>query len=619
MNKIEIKIDKNIKYLGEIKNIELPYGKFERFELPNGILNKDIPNCGATTIALEDNFKTIICCPRNNLLHNKKDQYPNTLLVIGGVNINEVKDYITKTNIPKILVSYDSIYKLIQCIDDKENWRVVVDEFQYILQDSSFKSEVEVKLLEYLKEFPYVTYLSATPILDRYLEQIDFFRDMNYYHLVWENKEVVKVYRERTNNPISAAIEIVRTYQKGNFPSVSLDGKTYYSKECVIYLNSVSNIINIVKQTELSPEDVNIIVGSSEENDKSITKLGEGFQRGRIPLKGETHKMITFCTSTAFAGCDFYSTCASTFVISDCKKINTSIDISTDLVQIAGRQRLVCNPFRKYLTFIYKVNKEDIDDETFRNYLNKKVSLTSKEIEANNNEKDSLLKEKRIQDCLREQKMLQYQDSYTMYDKISRKFIFNKLAYISEQYAYELQKYNYKNGLIIKKQLYENNFDITENQTYSVYQEQLKLMIKRESFVDRMKYYCEYKTKNLCIDFIAFNIEQKYPELKYYYDELGGDRIKALGYKEKELKNEISIRHSTAKIIDELKKIFKLNMEFSTDKIKELMNGVYLKLGINKKGKASDLEKLYGFKIHPCKISLNNGNRKNGYRIIGVA
>ena len=50
-------------------------------------------------------------------------------------------------------------------------------------------------------------------------------------------------------------------------------------------------------------------------------------------------------------------------------------------------------------------------------------------------------------------------------------FVFNKLAYISEQYAYELQKYNYKNGLIIKKQLSENNFDVTENQVYSVYQE----------------------------------------------------------------------------------------------------------------------------------------------------
>ena len=317
MIRTDIEIPKNIKYLGEIRNIELPYGTFDRFELPNGILNKDVPNCGATTLALEDNHKTIICSPRNNLLQNKSEQYPNVLLVIGGVNINEVRTYIEQTEIPKILVSYDSIYKLAECIKDTTDWRIVVDEFQYMLADSGFKSEVELKLLEHLKRFPYVTYLSATPILDKYLKQIDYFKDMNYYHLIWTNKEVVKVYRERSNNPISAAIEIVRSYQNKNYPSVFMDGETYYSKECVIFLNSVSNIVNIVKQTELLPDEVNIIVGSSEENDKSIAKLGNGFQRGRIPLKGETHKMITFCTSTAFAGCDFYSTNASTFVIRD--------------------------------------------------------------------------------------------------------------------------------------------------------------------------------------------------------------------------------------------------------------------------------------------------------------
>lgn len=235
MIRTDIEIPKNIKYLGEIRNIELPYGTFDRFELPNGILNKDVPNCGATTLALEDNHKTIICSPRNNLLQNKSEQYPNVLLVIGGVNINEVRTYIEQTEIPKILVSYDSIYKLTECIKDTTDWRIVVDEFQYMLADSGFKSEVELKLLEHLKRFPYVTYLSATPILDKYLEQIDYFKDMNYYHLIWTNKEVVKVYRERSNNPISAAIEIVRSYQNKNYPSVFMDGETYYSKECVIF------------------------------------------------------------------------------------------------------------------------------------------------------------------------------------------------------------------------------------------------------------------------------------------------------------------------------------------------------------------------------------------------
>lgn len=51
--------------------------------------------------------------------------------------------------------------------------------------------------------------------------------------------------------------------------------------------------------------------------------------------------MFTFCTSTAYAGCDFYSTNAATFVISDCNRPNTAVDIATELVQIAGRRRLV--------------------------------------------------------------------------------------------------------------------------------------------------------------------------------------------------------------------------------------------------------------------------------------
>ena len=61
-----------------------------------------------------------------------------------------------------------------------------------------------------------------------------------------------------------------------------------------------------IETLELKPEEVNIIVGNSDDNDKQIARIGKGFTRGRIPLKGETHKKFTFCTSTAYAGCDFY-------------------------------------------------------------------------------------------------------------------------------------------------------------------------------------------------------------------------------------------------------------------------------------------------------------------------
>ena len=613
MKKEMIKIPANIKYLTEREKFIEEFGK--PFELPNGILNKEIPGCGATTVALTDEHKTIICSPRNELLKNKHEQYPDTLLVIGGVDTIEIEAYLQTAELPKILVSYDSVYKLIGCIKYKSDWRVVVDEFQCLLADSSFKSEIELHFLDNSRSFPYVTFLSATPILDKYLEQIDYFKDMNYYQLDWEEKDIVRVYRERTKNPINAALEIVRYYQNGNYPSVYVNGERIYSKECVIFLNSVNNIVNIIKQTELKPEEVNIIVGNSDDNDRQIARIGEGFKRGRIPLKGETHKKFTFCTSTAYAGCDFYSTNAATFVISDCNRPNTAVDIATELVQIAGRQRLACNPFRQFLTFVYNVNAEEVEQETFNEHLCRKVNVTLDEIRDNNNAGEAL-RAKRIKDFRRIPDNVKYQDSYTMYDEQKGEFVFNRLAYVNEQYCFDVQKFNYQNGVIVKKLLQDSSFDVSENQTYAVYQEQLKHLIKKEPFVDRMQAYCEYRAKQgLIVNLAMPTLESKYPELRYYYEALGVDRIKALNYKEKKLLNEIHIMKTKNKIRHELHGIIHIGDRILTTDIQQTLHDVYDRLGIDKSPKATDLNEF--FEIHPVKIPTANG-RKNGFEIRGI-
>ena len=613
MKKEVIKIPANIKYLTERDKFIEEFGK--PFELPNGILNKEIPGCGATTVALTDEHKTIICSPRNELLKNKHEQYPDTLLVIGGVDTIEIEAYLQTAELPKILVSYDSVYKLIGCIKYKSDWRVVVDEFQCLLADSSFKSEIELHFLDNSRSFPYVTFLSATPILDKYLEQIDHFKDMNYYQLDWEEKDIVRVYRERTKNPINAALEIVRYYQNGNYPSVYVNGERIYSKECVIFLNSVNNIVKIIKQTELNPEEVNIIVGNSDDNDRQIARIGEGFKRGRIPLKGETHKKFTFCTSTAYAGCDFYSTNAATFVISDCNRPNTAVDIATELVQIAGRQRLACNPFRQFLTFVYNVNAEEVEQETFNEHLCRKVNVTLDEIRDNNNAGEAL-RAKRIKDFRRIPDNVKYQDSYTMYDEQKGEFVFNRLAYVNEQYCFDVQKFNYQNGVIVKKLLQDSSFDVSENQTYAVYQEQLKHLIKKEPFVDRMQAYCEYRAKQgLIVNLAMSTLESKYPELRYYYEALGADRIKALNYKEKKLLNEIHIMKTKNKIRHELHGIIHIGDRILTTDIQQTLHDVYDRLGIDKSPKAADLNEF--FEIHPVKIPTANG-RKNGFEIRGI-
>lgn len=615
MNVIDIVVDKDVDYLTNWKDAQM-----RPFELPNGILDKGIPNCGATTLALTDSHKTIICSPRNNLIENKHEQHKETLLVMGRIRENEIRDYLQSAEPPKILVSYDSLPKVARCISDKSDWRVVIDEFQYLLSDSSFKSEVEMRMMQAIQEFSYVTYLSATPILDKYLSNFEFFKEIPYYRLHWQDVERIRVIRKRSANPIATATEIVKAYQHGHYPSIELDGQVIESTECVIFLNSVTNIGNIIKKCALSHDEVNIIVGNSEENDKAISKIGAGFSRGHIPMRDEPHKKFTFCTSTAFAGCDFYSLRASTFVISDAQRTNTTIDIATDLVQIAGRQRLANNPFRKFLTFVYKVGDFERSEDEFMADMERRRRLTISEIADIENTADEELRQNKIHNLARLQKMCNYSKTFTMYDSDSDKLRFNEFAFQSQRYVYDLQRYNYANGIAVRNELVKSGFALHGNQSYESandYEAQLEQIVTSESFTDKIKRYCYWRDNN-CIYALALNnIEASNPQIKMFYEELGSDRIRALGYKEKALINEVATRHQESIIAREMQRSFPIGERlYSSAEIKAIMNTVFEKFGIVKKGKITELGTLYHVQMKLTKPTVTIGKRSNLYKVI---
>lgn len=476
-----IKVPSNVNFLND----------WVGFELPKGIVNKGITGCGATTLAIEDEHKTIICSPRINLIKNKSRQHKGTLAVYGDVSNLEIEDYLRNSPKPKLLATYDSIPRLSNIIKDKSDWRVVVDEYQYILIDSGFKSETEMLLLEELKKYPYITYLSATPIADKYMLQMDWFKDMPYTILEWSNVEKRFVNRVQSKNPINNAVEIVRNYQRGIYASTLVNGERVESKECVIFLNSVTNIVNIIKQTGLQSDEVNIIVAFTGENEFLVKKLGKDkqgryYEIGCIPLEGEPHKKFTFCTSTAFAGCDFYSTCASTFVVSDNKKANTSIDIATELAQIAGRQRLECNPFRNTITFIYNVDVGESKESSYKAALNEKWQKSVKNANYKNSVTDEDLKEDLIKETNDSQKLNKYSMSYVWYDSVNQRFSVNRMAYLNDNFSYDVQKENYLDGISVRKQLEDSGFNVNGNEVHSDYEEQLECIIKKEGFSDRM-------------------------------------------------------------------------------------------------------------------------------------
>ena len=603
-----IKVPANVNFLNE----------WAGFELPRGIVNKGITGCGATTLAIEDEHKTIICSPRINLIKNKCQQHKGTLAVYGDVRNGDIEDYLRNSPKPKLLATYDSVPRLNGLIKDKPNWRVVVDEYQYLLIDSGFKSETEIALLETLRDFSYVTYISATPIADKYMRQMDWFKDLPYTVLEWSNVEQRFVKRVQSKNPINNAIEIVRNYQKGIYPFILIDGEKIESKECVIFLNSVTNIINIIRQTGLQTEDVNIVVASTIENEQLVKKLGLDYGIGVIPLKGEPHKKFTFCTSTAFAGCDFYSTCASTFVISDNKKAYTSIDIATELAQIAGRQRLECNPFRNTTTFIYNVDVGESRDDSYKAALDEKWQKSVKNANYKNNITDKDLKEESIKEVIDFQKLNKFSKSYVFYDEMNQQFSVNKMAYLNDCFSYDVQKENYLDGIKVRKQLEDSGFHVSGNEVHSDYEEQLECIIRKESFADRMKRYCEYrKNKEACMFVLVDEVmEHQCEDLKLYYDSLGYERIKALGYKELNLKNEMMNRRETYHLYKEFRAIFPVGIKMLTDMIKLKMEEVYARYGIRQKGVASHLEKRFGIRIKPAKITLADGSRKGGYEFI---
>ena len=73
MDRIEtIKIAKKYRYLSD-------FAKETGWELPNGILDKQITGAGATHLAITDRHPTIIVSPRRDLIRNKCEQYDNLL------------------------------------------------------------------------------------------------------------------------------------------------------------------------------------------------------------------------------------------------------------------------------------------------------------------------------------------------------------------------------------------------------------------------------------------------------------------------------------------------------------------------------------------------------------
>ena len=660
MEKFNIIVPRGIRYIGEWRDF-----CFSNFS-SKCIINKQLPGCGFTEYCISGPENVILCSPRKMLLKNKKDQHEfDVYLVVNEMdkesnidkdlskvdkNTNldaeldekfmdnnseiykrlyrEIEEYCTSRSINglpcKILVTYDS-YRIVKDILEKLDrfytFYTIVDEFQSILHDSRFKSDTELKFLEYLKQSPTAYFVSATPMMDEYLEMLDEFRDLPYYELDWGSADSSRVIKPELDVFVMRAVgekasEVIQKYLSGDFESIVVlrNGipTRVVSDEAVFYVNSVNHITSIIKKNNLTPEQCNILCSDTPDNLKKIQRrLGKKFKIGEVPLKGEKPKMFTFCTRTVYLGADFYSLCARSFIFSDSNIDSLAVDISEDLPQILGRQRLFDNPWKNSATFYYRstANYREMKAEDFKRIIESKKKDTENLLKAfdsaPNDTKYTLAKNYQYV-----AKSANYKENYVAVNKIHTpddniilKPVPNNLVLVNEIRAFKIQQIDYKDRFTVFSTVHNTlTPDDIVNQEVSEF---LKVYTGLTTIYDKLKLLCEYGLSEDAIQVVLGQINDS-DEIKSYYTSLSPDRLRSLSYNSTKIKKELGIATFNQELLESsIYSEFKIGDKLALSIIKDRLEYLYNSIGYNKTPKAKDLENYFNVKESSARVEID--------------
>ncbi len=604
MKKIKINMPEGIDYLSTVWD-EL------KKQLPSGhyILSKNVPGCGATEAFLRDGkTKTILASPRKQLLYNKhsqhlldthlyrfkdKDQYfsqqKDTAESILSYN-DGLKDFIRNGG-SKILVTYDSLNKIADVLlgmgQKLDDWLVVIDEFQAIFYDSHFKATTEIEFIGAAGRFKDVVYLSATPYLEEYLDCLSQFKHLPYIDLVWPEGYTERpcVEMTRCSSINEEVARIIQDYRDGNGKTTLVGGETFTSKEAVIYVNSIKVIIDIIKKNNLRPDEVDIICAGS--NKSIIQKLGH--KVAVVPGRDEPRKMFTLCTSTVYLGADMYSPDAYSYIFSDPKIPSMSLDISCDLVQIIGRQRLEENPFMNSATLFYTTKECDVSKEEFTEIMRQNELRSQEKIK---NFESAPYPETMLNDyenTIKQQKYAQDFCSIRLnHETGKQEVVINELVIASRmrswQILHDIYNNEYSLTMAVKKKCNVKQTINSDDPDVKAFFDEWN---KDRNFSRRMKLFCS--TDEETIAKTSF-IPKKYFT---YYDALGEEGLQTLSWREDYIKaaltdlpfNPVPKSEIARRVIE----AFHEGTIKSRKEVKAFLQDLYDEQGIDKKATAEDI------------------------------
>lgn len=662
MNKTILDVPAGIRYMSEWEGFELP-------DFPV-IINKQITGCGFTEWCIRNRLNSIICSPRKILLENKEGQHPGEVLYVRNdldsvVNVDkdlnkddkdsafkdnslsesekeEIKKHIDKMKSDvqeyyrnclfsgkpcKILVTYDSFRHVKDALGNNiKIFNVIVDEFQSIFTDSRFKSDTEMEFLNYIRDIQNLCFVSATPMMDDYLEMLPDFKDLPYIEMRWDTLDPLRIIKPELSvksckSIIPIATGIIQTYLDGNFQKYTyLDDsgniQEIESRELVVYVNSVKNICDIIKRCGLRPDNTNVLCSNTPENQKKIRKAF-GLTRsmlggiGEVPGKGEPHKMFTLCTRTVYLGADFYSTNARSLILSDANIECLAVDITLDLPQILGRQRLECNPWKNRAELYFKsiIKEESLEKliarvKSKREKTDQLLSIYSK---GTSIEKHTLAETYR-----QSAKTFSYKDNYVAVNTHGGKDlfpVFNDLVMVSEIRAFQIQQIDYKDRFSVINTIRQGTVSSTCTDKITEFLSQFDSYTQ---FTDKMKFICD-NVGNFTEEEFSSILDSINIIFKNYYITLGRERIRSLQYKKSVLDSEYqrqkNNQFNSRNLDDIIYSEFKVGEKYLKSYIKQRLGDIYESLGLKLSPKATDLEKYFEVKL--CKIANKETNKRD--------
>ena len=554
-------------------------------EIPLGIVAKGICGCGMSSVALENNKPTVICVPNTEVILNKVGQYPNdrrkesVFGVYAGVDVKtKLPAYLASTVTPKIMVTYDSFYKLMPYVDD--SWVFIVDEFSDLLDVYNYRDKAVRRLLKDIKNYTQVSYISATPIKPEYYP--DELVGLPYTEIEWQDIVRCQVIRKPTGHPYQAAACIIARYMMAGSEGILMPNG-YYSKSALFFVNSVTAIKQLITKTKLQPSQVRIICADTDDNRK---KLGRKY---KIQTALDPEPLITFTTCKSFKGSDYYSDSGVVYIVSNTHNINTLISIDTDAIQISGRVRTLHNPFRHVIFHIYNTDPSLLCYEDFQALVDKKISTTEALLSGfarlvTPEEKAGYVDLYKTQDE-------EARDShYVMVDDNDQP-VFNRYMIKNDWRRWETSHSVFIEGAAVRQAYLQAGFDAPNKEHIPSikFTEEFLDYLSTMDFKDKCKELVEKKDE--VEDYFA-----KYdPEILEAYNLLGAKKMKALDYRQNKIRAALDeLRPSKQNNLQQaIQAEFQPDAFYSLREIKIKLQTIYDSLQMSKKAKATDLNQWF--------------------------